>query len=155
MTRVAAEHTWPALKKAPDAVCRIAVSRSASANTTLGDLPPSSSPMRVILSAAARMMNWPVCGEPVNAILSMPRCETSAAPASAPKPGMILSTPGGNPASSAACPSHSADSGVSSAGLSTTVQPQAKAGAIFHTAFISGKFHGTIAATTPTGTRWI
>jgi hypothetical protein len=29
----------------------------------------------------------------------------------------------------------------------------ASAGAIFHTAFISGKFHGTMAATTPTGTR--
>jgi hypothetical protein len=82
----------------------------------------------------------------------MPGCETSAAPAVAPKPATILSTPGGRPASSAARPSQSADSGVSSAGFSTTVQ-QASAGAIFHTAFISGKFHGTIAATTPTGTR--
>ena len=55
------------------------------------------------------------------------------------------------PASSAAAPSHRAESGVSSAGFITTVQPQASAGATFHTAFISGKFQGTIAATTPTG----
>ena len=33
-----------------------------------------------------------------------------------------------------------------SAGFSTTVQPQASAGAIFHMPIISGKFHGTIAA---------
>ena len=54
----------------------------------------------------------------------------------------------------AACPSHKADSGVSSAGFSTTVHPQARAGAIFQTAFISGKFQGTITPTTPTGRRF-
>ncbi len=31
--------------------------------------------------------------------------------------------------------------------------PHASAGAIFHTASISGKFHGVIAPTTPTGSR--
>jgi hypothetical protein len=67
----------------------------------------------------------------------------------------MLRTPGGRPASSAAAPSHSADSGVSSDGFMTMVQPQAKAGAIFHTAFISAKFHGTMTATTPTGTRCV
>jgi signal transduction histidine kinase len=77
------------------------------------------------------------------------------APASAPKPGTMFRTPGGRPASSAARPSHNAVSGVSSAGLSTMVQPHARAGAIFHTAFMRGKFHGTTTATTPTGTRWM
>ena len=42
-------------------------------------------------------------------------------------------------------------SGVSSAGLSTTVQPAASAGASFQLARLSGKFHGTMAPTTPTG----
>ena len=46
-------------------------------------------------------------------------------------------------------------SDVSSAGFSTTVQPQAKAGAIFHMPIISGKFHGTMAATTPMGSRTV
>ena len=44
-----------------------------------------------------------------------------------------------------------ADAGVSSAGLSTTVLPQARAGATFQDSSISGKFHGAIAATTPAG----
>ncbi len=37
----------------------------------------------------------------------------------------------------------------------TTVLPASSAGAIFHTASISGKFQGVIAATTPSGRRWI
>ena len=44
-------------------------------------------------------------------------------------------------------------SGVSSAGLSTTVFPAASAGATFHAAMTSGKFHGTIRPTTPSGSR--
>jgi hypothetical protein len=39
--------------------------------------------------------------------------------------------------------------------LTTSVQPQASAGAIFHMPIINGKFHGTIAATTPTGSRTV
>jgi hypothetical protein len=49
----------------------------------------------------------------------------------------------------------SAVSGVSGEGLSTTVQPAASAGATFHSAMASGKFHGTMAATTPTGSRCV
>ena len=44
-------------------------------------------------------------------------------------------------------------SGVCSAALSTTVQPVAIAGAIFHAAISSGKFQGMIWPTTPTGSR--
>ncbi|MNY35069.1 hypothetical protein D3C86_1694520 [compost metagenome] len=35
----------------------------------------------------------------------------------------------------------------------TTVQPQARAGMSFQVVIISGKFHGTMPATTPTGSR--
>ncbi len=42
-------------------------------------------------------------------------------------------------------------SGVSSAGLSTTVQPAASAGANPQPAMGIGKFQGTITPTTPTG----
>src|SRR4029077_716495 len=75
------------------------------------------------------------------------------APAVAPGPGTTLSAPGGRPASSTISPSIRAVSGVSCAGLSTTVQPAASAGATFQVARLSGKFHGTIAPTTPTGSR--
>jgi hypothetical protein len=37
--------------------------------------------------------------------------------------------------------------------LSTTVLPAASAGATFHAVMHSGKFHGTISATTPSGSR--
>ena len=63
----------------------------------------------------------------------------------------MLITPGGKPASRASSPSRNADSGVCSAGLSTTVQPAASAGASFHDASISGTFQGMMAPTTPTG----
>ena len=69
----------------------------------------------------------------------------------APSPVTTLSTPGGSPASCASSANSSAVSGVNSAGLSTTVLPAASAGAIFHASISSGKFHGMICPTTPTG----
>jgi hypothetical protein len=46
-----------------------------------------------------------------------------------------------------------AHSGVSSAGFSTTVLPHTSAGAIFQIGIATGKFHGVIAPTTPSGWR--
>ena len=66
---------------------------------------------------------------------------------------MTLSTPGGRPTSCAISASASAVSGVWLAGLMITVLPHASAGATFHAVSSSGKFHGTIAATTPIGSR--
>ncbi len=43
------------------------------------------------------------------------------------------------------------DTGVCSAGLMTTQLPAARAGASFHAAMSSGKFHGMICPTTPSG----
>src|SRR2546422_5600031 len=47
----------------------------------------------------------------------------------------------------------SAVSGVCDAGFSTIVLPAARAGASFHDERRKGKFHGTMAPTTPTGWR--
>ncbi len=44
--------------------------------------------------------------------------------------------------------------GVCGAGFMTTVFPSAIAGAITRIPRTNGKFHGVIAPTTPTGTRW-
>ena len=74
-------------------------------------------------------------------------------PAREPGPATTLTTPSGRPASSAIRAKRSAVSGVSSAGLSTTVLPAASAGASFQAAIVSGKFHGMISATTPSGSR--
>src|SRR6476469_3770106 len=70
-----------------------AVSISASAKTMSGDLPPSSSEIRLRLPADARTIDWPVTCEPVKATLSPPACEASAAPAVA---GHDVDHAGGN-----------------------------------------------------------
>ena len=76
----------------------IAASRSASAKTTFGDLPPSSSETFLRLPAAAWTISLPTSVEPVNATLSTSGWPDSAAPAS-PKPVTMLTTPSGRPAS--------------------------------------------------------
>ena len=59
----------------------------------------------------------------------------------------------GSPAS-AKMPAHSlAESGVNSAGLSTTVHPDASAGASFQDSSMNGVFHGVISPATPLGLR--
>jgi hypothetical protein len=58
-------------------------------------------------------------------------------------------TPAGTPARNASSASASADSGVCSAGLTTTVQPAANAGATLRVIMAIGKFHGVMAAHTP------
>ena len=66
-------------------------------------------------------------------------------------PVTTLSTPGGKPARAASSASASAENGVASAGLMTTVQPAASAGETLRVIIEDGKFHGVIAAQTPTG----
>ena len=131
------------LKKIALAVPQIATSMSASGNTIAGDLPPSSSDTFFRFPAACTI-SLPTSVDPVNATLSTSGCAASAAPAVSPKPVMTFTTPGGKPTSWMSRPSRMAKSGVCSAGFSTIVQPAARAGASFHAAIISGKFHGMI-----------
>ena len=70
------------------------------------------------------------------ATMSGRACETSARPV-VRSPQMTFSTPGGR-TSAATSPSSSVDAGVVSDGLSTTVLPAARAGAIFQIAIMSG-----------------
>ncbi|MNV77983.1 hypothetical protein D3C71_1714480 [compost metagenome] len=65
----------------------------------------------------------------------------------------MFSVPAGTPASIASSAMRSSDSGVNSLGLSTMVQPQVSAEAIFQRPIISEKFHGVMPATTPTASR--
>jgi len=65
----------------------------------------------------------------------------------------MFTTPGGRPANEIASASSTASSGVSGAGFNTTVAPAASAGPSFSIAVNCGTFHGTMAATTPTGSR--
>ena len=57
---------------------------------------------------------------------------------------ITFTTPAGSPASSRSFTKYKVVSGVNAAGLITTVQPAASAGAILRVAIASGKFHGVI-----------
>ncbi len=116
-------------------------------------LPPSSSCTFFRLPALAWTMRRPVAVLPVNAIFAMPGCSAMAWPAVWPRPGTMLTTPSGSPASDISSAMRSEVSGVISAGFITIVLPAASAGAIFQLVNMSGKFHGTTWPTTPSGSR--
>jgi hypothetical protein len=89
----------------------------------------------------------------VNEIWRTSGALVKASPIATGSPQTRLSTPGGKPASSSSSNSSTADSGVCSAGLSTTVLPAATAGASLRVTIDEGKFHGVMHATTPRGRR--
>ena len=150
ISRVPARQTCPALSNWFTA-CFTTASRSASANATNGDFPPSSSDVGVRFAAAACATSFPVSIEPVNAIRSTPGWPVSAAPASSPIPCTTLNAPSGSPASRVMSARSDAVSGAHSGGLATTLLPAASAGAMRHVASISGAFHGVITTVTPDG----
>src|SRR5205823_6346728 len=125
-------------------------SSGASSKTMLAALPPSSSVSRLPEPAIERWMSLPTSVEPVNATFFTSGCETTSEPV-LPAPVTMLTTPGGSSACMQISANNIADSGVVSAGLSTTVLPAASAGAIFHASISSGKFHGMTWPATPRG----
>ena len=132
-----------------------AVSRSASSRMTLADLPPSSRATRFTVPAAIAAIRLPARVDPVNEIMSTSGWDTSASPMSGPLPLTRLKTPVGSPISSKISASAKTSSGVTSVGLTTTVHPAAKAAATLRATWCSGKFHGVMQPTTPTGSRTI
>mmetsp|Transcript_3362 Transcript_3362/g.7615 ORF Transcript_3362/g.7615 Transcript_3362/m.7615 type:complete len:292 (-) Transcript_3362:104-979(-) len=116
----------------------------------MGDLPPSSMVTGMMVLAAACITLWPVTVDPVNAILAIRSDVDSAAPASAPKPVTMLSTPGGSRSPTSSI-STMMEVGVCSAGFKTMQLPAARAGATFQAAMRRGKFQGMICPTTPRG----
>src|ERR1700733_6093781 len=128
-------------------------SSSASSNTITGFLPPSSKCTRFKVGAPCAMMAEPVALSPTNPIAFIAGCSVNALPASSPRPCTVLSTPSGTPACLTRFAKRSAVTGDHSAGLCTTVQPAARAGAIFQVDSMNGVFHGVMTPTGPIGTR--
>jgi hypothetical protein len=150
-TRLIAEHTWPLFWNAPQNSFSTTVSTSTSSSTMAGSFPPSSRVVRLRSGAAAAATFLPVATEPVKLILRGTGCDVIDAP-SGSLPLITLSTPGGR-TSRRTSPTFRVARGVKGEGLSTMVFPASRAGAIFHEASTSGKFHGVMPATTPSG-RW-
>src|SRR5687768_12977255 len=96
-------------------------------------------------------MCMPTVVEPVKLIPATRASRINASPTMAPWPVTRLIAPGGTPAFRSSFTRYTADHGVSDDGLKTTVFPHARAGAILRTGATTGKFHGQIAAITPSG----
>src|SRR5207248_1041991 len=128
-------------------------SKSQSAKTSTGFLPPSSSESFLNSGAATPAIRAPVFVPPVNEIAFTDGCVQIGSPASGPVPWMIFNTPAGKPASPHSSANSVAVRGVTSDGLPTTQLPAASAGAIFQVNRYSGRFHGEMLPTTPSGWR--
>ena len=106
----------------------------------------------MIRSAACANSSEPTRVEPVNDNLRTLPVTNIADTASPGGSGTTtFTTPSGTPTRRKMSQIASAVSGVSLAGLSTTVQPAANAGPIFRVAIAAGKFHGVANNDTPTG----
>ena len=148
--RFAHTQVCPALRYLDAIAPSTAASRSASSNTRNGALPPNSSESFLILAALCFMSSDPTSVDPVKLILRTVALDVSSAPISDALPLTILITPLGTPARSASSASANAEYGVCVAGLITTVQPAASAGAALRVIIAAGKFHGVIRPHTPT-----
>jgi hypothetical protein len=148
--REPAQQVWPWLKKMACTMPSTAASWSAESNTTTGDLPPSSSVIFLPVPAVSLRRKRPTLVEPVKATLATSGWLARCVPTSLP-PATMLTTPAGRPASAMMSQKRKAERLVEGAGLSTTVLPMARAGAIFHASISMGKFHGMIWPMTPSG----
>jgi hypothetical protein len=101
------------------------------------------------------MIMEPVRLSPTKAMALMSGCSVRALPASSPKPLTRFHTPAGRPASWAISARIRAVNGLNSAGLCTTVQPAARAGAIFQVDSMKGVFHGVMTPTGPIALRLV
>ena len=128
------------------------VSGSAPGRTMAASLPPSSSVIRLIVSAALAITFLPVSDEPVKLILAMSGWAVIRGPRSFWSV-MMLTTPAGNTFAMIS-PTLSVVSGVVGAGLMTIVLPASSASGALNAISRIGKFHGMIAPTTPSGRRY-
>ena len=129
----------------------MARSISASSKIIKGALPPNSNDTFFTLAAACAINNLPIAVEPVKEIFLTFLLPVSSAPILTASPVTTLNKPSGIPASCANAANANAVKGVSGAGFNTTAQPAANAGPHLRVIIAAGKFHGVIAATTPTG----
>src|SRR4051812_33308631 len=95
---------------------------------TLAALPPSSSETFFTVLAASSATRRPARVEPVNDTMSTSGCAAIASPTTGPEPERKLNTPAGTPASWTISAKTKHDSGTTSLGFTTIVQPAASAG---------------------------
>ena len=150
-SRDPAQHTWPWLKKIPLTIPSTAWSTGASSNTMLAALPPSSRVSRLRGDRADPGDLLADLGGAGERHLVDAGVGDQGAPGGAVAGDDVDHARGAGRPAGRSRRTASAVSGVVSAGLSTTVLPQASAGAIFQASISSGKFHGMTWPATPSG----
>src|SRR5258708_37876924 len=125
--RLGALQDWPEFVHMPAMSRETTALKSASSRMMLADLPPSSWATRLTVGAAARATSMPARVDPVNDSLSLSGRAERQAPTLMPSPLTRLNTPAGAPASSRISADRMAFRGGPSDGLSTIVQPVARA----------------------------
>src|SRR6266849_2301302 len=148
-TRLAAVQRCPLVPKPPQTAPSTAKSRLASSITMMMFFPPISRLQCLNSGAQVCEMTRPTSVEPVKLTTGTSRFPAMVAPTRDPLPLTKFSTPRGTPASVSTCTRLYTDSGVSWAGLITTVFPLISAGMIFHDGIAIGKFHVVISPHTP------
>ncbi|MNS74167.1 hypothetical protein D3C72_1076340 [compost metagenome] len=152
-----AEQRWPAESKAELNTSNTTCSDSADESTTIAFWPPVSAisgmvwPSSSRRSASVRAMMRATSVEPVNITPRTAGLATSWAPTVSPRPGSSCTAPAGTPAARKMATACAAINGVCSAGLATTVLPAASAAATWPVKMASGKFHGLMHSTVPSG----
>ena len=151
-----AEQRWPAESKAEASTSPTTCSGSAVESTIIAFWPPVSAISGTLppRSASLRLISAATSVEPVNITPRTRASATSAAPTVSPRPGSSCSTAAGMPASCSRRTAKAAISGVCSAGLASTGLPAASAAATWPLKMASGKFHGLMHSTGPSGT-WL
>ena len=103
------------------------------------------------MSAAFFKINFPTLVDPVIETFLIISDSNNSFEILSGSPDNKFTTPGGTPASLQISTNSITVPGVITSGLQITEHPAANAVEIFLAARIKGKFHGTKAATTPTG----
>ena len=144
----------PALRNRPRAAMAATRGRSASARTTNGSEPPSSSTDFLMASPAAEPTARPARSLPVMVTAPMRGSSISrrvTAGTSGSATTRAVNSPSGAPASASTRCTASAQPVVFGECLSSAALPAMSAGAANRSTCQSGKFHGMTASTTPTG----
>ena len=137
-SREPAVHICPWFIKIADMVPPTAVSRSQSAKTMFGDLPPNSRLNFLVVELARRIISCPVCVPPVKLTMSTSLSVTKSRAASLSVVATIFTTPAGNSLSRINCARRMTEAHPIEDGLKTMVFPASNAGAIFQAAIIKG-----------------
>ncbi|KAH3678653.1 hypothetical protein OGATHE_000203 [Ogataea polymorpha] len=152
--RFAHTHVWPEERNLQLIKPAAAFSRSASSKTTNGAFPPSSIDSRLSVLELCSISSLPTRVEPVKDTFFKSGDLQKSSPTLAVllcATGTKFTTPSGTPASTPSTAIAIADIGVSAAGLITEVQPAARAAPSLRVIMASGKFHGVMIPTGPTG----